>query len=42
MTDPVQETEHVPESAQTLPSIAQILIENPGSGHEILRAAFDD
>ena len=41
MTDPVQETENVPESAQTLASIAQILNENPESGFEIVRAAFD-
>ena len=41
MTDPVQETENVPESAQTLASIAQILNENPESGLEIVRAAFD-
>jgi len=41
MTDPVQETENVPESAHTLASIAQILNENPESGLEIVRAAFD-
>ena len=41
MTDPVQETENAPESAQTLASIAQILNENPESGLEIVRAAFD-
>ena len=41
MTDPVQETENVPESAQTLASIAQILNENPESGFEIVRAAFE-
>ena len=41
MTDPVQETENAPESAQTLASIAQILNENPESGIEIVRAAFD-